>query len=104
MFQQLRRRRSASALGHGRRNSRSRFQVEPLEGRTLLTLTPIDFGASITSMPVAMNGKIYFSALDVIHGDELWKSDGTSAGTSVLDDIRGGSYRSTPRSLTVVGN
>ena len=33
------------------RKSRFRLQVEPLEGRALLSLTPIDFGAAMTSTP-----------------------------------------------------
>ena len=34
-----------------------------------------------------VNGILYFSALDLEHGEELWKSDGTAAGTVMVKDI-----------------
>ena len=41
----------------------------------------------------------YFVAQDNIHGDELWKSDGTEAGTSILKDIQEGEESSFPQML-----
>jgi ELWxxDGT repeat protein len=35
----------------------------------------------------AFNGKLYFAANDGVHGFELWSTDGTSAGTSMVVDI-----------------
>ena len=46
-------------------------------------LTAINFGATLTSAPVGMNGKLFFAARDSAHGEQLWESDGTSGGTSV---------------------
>jgi ELWxxDGT repeat protein len=36
---------------------------------------------------VAIGSTIYFTASDGIHGTELWKSDGTGAGTALVEDI-----------------
>jgi ELWxxDGT repeat protein len=37
-----------------------------------------------------MNGELFFSAWDPAHGRQLWKSDGTAAGTVMLTDVPGG--------------
>ena len=34
-----------------------------------------------------MNGTLFFHAVDGVHGDELWKSDGTAAGTVLVKDV-----------------
>ena len=45
-----------------------------------------------------VNGTLYFQADDGAHGFELWKSDGTAAGTVMVKDIDPGSTGSDPRS------
>lgn len=50
---------------------------------------------------VLYNNAIYFSAVDGVNGRELWKSDGTEAGTVMVKDIRPGSAGSDPEWLTV---
>jgi ELWxxDGT repeat protein len=51
----------------------------------------------------SVNGKLYFVGSDPVHGDELWISDGTTAGTRLYQDIAqvGGSR---PENLTVFQN
>ena len=38
-----------------------------------------------------VNGTLFFTADDSVHGDELWKSNGTAAGTVLVKDINPGS-------------
>ncbi|MEO8764272.1 MAG: ELWxxDGT repeat protein [Ginsengibacter sp.] len=46
------------------------------------------------------NGTVYFVKYDTIYGNELWKSDGTDAGTLLVSDINPGSGASFPSDLT----
>src|SRR5439155_1025441 len=43
-----------------------------------------------------VNGTLFFFAKEPAHGDELWKSDGTGAGTARLTDINPGPGSSQP--------
>src|SRR5206468_1625461 len=51
----------------------------------------------------AVGGKLFFVATDPTHGRELWKSDGTAAGTRLVRDIKPGSGSSDLFGLTAVG-
>jgi hypothetical protein len=55
-----------------RRRSGLRLRVEDLEGRALLSLTAINFAATVTSTPVAIHGEVYFAGYDATHGYQVW--------------------------------
>ncbi len=52
----------------------------------------------------AVGNTLFFNANDGVNGYELWKSDGTAAGTVLVKDIRPGSLGSFPNYLTALGN
>src|SRR4051812_13608992 len=59
-----------------------------------------------TSQPqdlVTINQVVYFSAEDASNGRELWRSDGTAAGTTIVKDISPGVAGSNPSNLINVG-
>lgn len=53
-------------------------------------------GASNPGGFTCISGVVYFSANDGVHGTELWKTDGTEAGTVMVKDIEPGSGSSFP--------
>lgn len=50
------------------------------------------------------NSKLYFTANDGVHGRELWKSDGTPAGTVMVADIQPGPDGSNFTNPVAIGN
>src|SRR5437773_778096 len=62
-------------------------------------------GAPRSSNPASLadvNGILFFTADDGATGTELWKSDGTAAGTVLVKDIAAGAGSSGPSFLTNV--
>jgi ELWxxDGT repeat protein len=51
----------------------------------------------------AVGNKLYFTADDGVHGNELWISDGTSGGTMMIADLNLGSNSSYPHIVDVAG-
>ncbi len=56
--------------------------------------SPQNFQYSTNNTFVVYKGSFYFSADDGVHGKELFKSDGTSAGTQLVKDIEPGTTSS----------
>src|SRR2546422_436501 len=67
-------------------------------------ISPGRFGNSNLSPElVSVNGTLFFAAVaDDTHGSELWKSDGTAAGTALVKDILPGAASSYPFRLANV--
>jgi ELWxxDGT repeat protein len=68
------------------------------------TLTALNFNAKVTSLPVVINSEMFFSATDSVHGSQLWESDGTAGGTTMLTDINASHGGLNPKTITAVGN
>ena len=89
--------------------------VQALETRSLLSVAMVrdidpvgeawnaeDNSWPVTDLMTEVNGTLFFSANDGIHGKELWKSNGTSAGTVMVKDIQPGLGGSLPVGMTNV--
>ncbi len=83
--------------------------IESLETRTVLSgnglLTDINPGAANSDAVeyLQIGGITYFVATDAVNGRELWKTDGTEAGTTIVKDINAGTASSSPRNLVELG-
>ena len=79
------------------------------ESGTLLVadLVPGSQQANISGRTItAFNGGVVFRRLDIsgATGSELWKSDGTAAGTVIVKDINPGAGHAVPDGLSVMGS
>jgi ELWxxDGT repeat protein len=81
------------------------------DGTAANTVNVADINPGGTTIPnssnpsnlMALGNTLFFAANDGATGAELWKTDGSAAGTALVKDIRTGANSSSPSLLTVVG-
>ena len=64
---------------------------------------PVVTGGSNPAGFTLLGGVVLFSACDPFHGCELWRSDGTAAGTTIVKDLQPGPGGSSPQGLARFG-
>lgn len=72
----------------------------PYVVRDLYALPSVVPGNYQPGTATGYNGLVYFAASSSVSGRELWKSDGTPAGTALVLDINPGTAGSDPTSMT----
>jgi ELWxxDGT repeat protein len=77
--------------------------VFPGEVRLTRPINPLVGGISPLNL-LAMNGYALFSGTTPIDGAELWRSDGTAEGTSLVKDIYLGMFSASPAGLVRLGD
>jgi len=75
-----------------------------IAGTRRLDPDPNDNVYNLATTPVVLGNNIYYIATDSAHGAELWQSDGTVLGATLVKDIRPGATGSEVNSLTVIGS
>jgi ELWxxDGT repeat protein len=94
--------------GDGTANETQLWKSDGTQANTqmVMAFTPSGSGSGTSSSGSLVNigSEVYFAVDDGAHGQELWKSNGTPGGTSLVDDINLGTGDSSPTQLTVVGS
>jgi ELWxxDGT repeat protein len=77
----------------------------PFGARTAALVKPQSMWLRDPSHPqVALGNELWFVADDKVHGEELWRSDGTDAGTVLVTDLNPGAAGSEISKLSVYGD
>jgi len=77
------------------------FQVKDIK----TTVDPTSpFRDNFPTVFVELGGAVYFTANDGVNGTEIWRSDGTAAGTHIVKDLCPGICGSRPYGLTRFGS
>jgi ELWxxDGT repeat protein len=104
-----------TTLTRSSRSRRSQGRLQKLNRRPALAFQSLEpriafAGLQAAPVPFAPQGMTvvgnvtYFSATTATQGTELWKTDGTAAGTVLVKDINAGTTSSEPRDFTAVGS
>lgn len=78
--------------------------VGKMDDASATTAWSYAFEPQSVAYPTSIGDTLYFAASDGEHGKEIWRSDGTTAGTFMLQDIYSGVVGSGPFALTPVDN
>ena len=89
-------------------NGRELWRSDGTEAGTVMVKNINAFGPDDVSRSgpkhfTEVNNVFFFTADDGIHGEELWRSDGTETGTNMVQDIFSGTSGSEPWNLLVSG-
>jgi len=82
----------------------SLWAVDPETGASERLLETPGFRGAFPSSLTLFGGAVYFAADDGVIGLELWRTDGTKAGTRLVKDLNPGSEPSTPGGFQVFGD
>ena len=79
------------------------FSVTPTGSVELIKDIRIGAKGSNPAFGAVVQGVLYFSANDGMHGNELWRTDGTAAGTTLFQDVTPGELDSNLKSWATNG-
>jgi ELWxxDGT repeat protein len=84
----------------------SGLELYATDGTTVQLVKDILYGPGSSNLYNLVNGDttIYFTADDGKHGMEIWKSNGTKEGTSLVKNITPGTGSTYPNNMTTVHN
>ncbi len=84
-------------------NGKELYAYDTRTGQARLVKDINPFGDSNPQYLFGQGATVYFTADDGVHGEEIWRSNGTSDGTSMIKDIYQGSNGSKPSSFNLLG-